>query len=91
MSWKYGTSVALRHVGMYQVSYLLQEADDFHAMSRWLYLALFAASCPYFITFLQMGIKILFGNHQRPTLWTLLWVSVPTSQGQSNDNLLAQA
>lgn len=59
--------------------------EDFHShfqankntkeMSIWLYLCLFAASIPYFITFLQMGIKILFGSHTWPSFWVLVWVS----------------
>ena len=44
-------------------------------MSRWLYVILFAASMPYFITFLFTGVKILFGNHRRPAIWTIIWVS----------------
>ena len=43
--------------------------------SQWLYLCLLTASIPYFITFLQTGVKILFGSHPWPSIWTLIWVS----------------
>ncbi|XP_067943590.1 chitin synthase chs-2-like [Watersipora subatra] len=48
-------------------------------MSMWMYLCLWAASIPYIITFLQTGVKILFGSHPWPAVGTLIWTTLMES------------
>ncbi|BFY98509.1 hypothetical protein BsWGS_01548 [Bradybaena similaris] len=41
---------------------------------RWVFLLICAVCFPYFVIFIESGVKALFGNLAGPSIWNLIWV-----------------